>query len=448
MPCEAFQPPSGGPRGSDRQMQQCHPRTDLESRASTLGCKRVAVGIPWQGGSRMRAAVDPGLAPRRRGCNGADHRGEPCGGPNRSASPSWRPRTPFRTGLYGRSGWSLRRFHPTRRGGRCERSTRSQRRRSPRPSRSARRAGWRPARRRPPARPPPRSRAPPRRRPCRPRPRPPGWRVPCRQPPQAPAAARVIPAVPADDAPIVLLLAVGRVLHTKTIRPRHSTRLMITPALRMALEILEQVDERDQVGGDGSVEVVGEGGIARAHPLHPVEQVGMVGVKPAEQAGNDLEVGVVVGVHHDVAQRLLEAAQRRAPATAAAPYPPPASWPRTRAPGPAAALCGSSRHRSGVEQRQAYPPAPEAPSQPAGQAACYGGVWGSVLRSFGSSFVRLRVHRSGSRRSDRSVSLARSAAYSWAVRRSRPPRPGPWIGASLALSVEVSGLAVRWVVNR
>src|SRR6266511_361728 len=75
MPCEAFQPPSGGPRGSDRQMQQCHPRTDLESRASTLGCKRVAVGIPWQGGSRMRAAVDPGLAPRRRGCNGADHRG-------------------------------------------------------------------------------------------------------------------------------------------------------------------------------------------------------------------------------------------------------------------------------------------------------------------------------------------------------------------------------------
>src|SRR6266536_1870941 len=87
MPCEAFQPPSGGPRGSDRQMQQCHPRTDLEARASTLGCKRVAVGIPWQGGSRMRAAVDPGLAPRRRGCNGADHRGEPCGGPNRSASP-------------------------------------------------------------------------------------------------------------------------------------------------------------------------------------------------------------------------------------------------------------------------------------------------------------------------------------------------------------------------
>jgi hypothetical protein len=58
---------------------------------------------------------------------------------------------------------------------------------------------------------------------------------------------------------------------------------MITPALRMALEILEQVDERDQVGGDGSVEVVGEGGIARAHPLHPVEQVGVVGVKPANR---------------------------------------------------------------------------------------------------------------------------------------------------------------------
>src|SRR6266545_3895451 len=307
MPCEAFQPPSRGPRGSDRQMQQCHPHcgTELESRASTLGCKRVAVGIPWQGGSRMRAAVDPGLAPRRRGCNGADHRGEPCGGPNRSASP---PPTTLPT------------------------STAASRLESP-----------------------------------------------CRQPPQAPAAARVIPAVPADDAPIVLLLAVGRVLHTKTIRPRHSTRLMITPALRMALEILEQVDERDQVGGDGSVEVVGEGGIARAHPLHPVEQVGMVGVKPAEQAGNDLEVGVVAVTPRpgaalpggmvgrllgcvDVQQRLLEAAQRRAPATAAAPYPPPASWPRTRAPGPAAALCGSSRHRSGVEQRQAYPPAPEAPS--------------------------------------------------------------------------------------
>jgi hypothetical protein len=50
-------------------------------------------------------------------------------------STGWRPRTPFRTGLYGRSGWSLRRRHPTRRGGRRERSTRSQKRRSPRPSR-------------------------------------------------------------------------------------------------------------------------------------------------------------------------------------------------------------------------------------------------------------------------------------------------------------------------
>jgi hypothetical protein len=77
----------------------------------------------------------------------------------------------------------------------------------------------------------------------------------------------------------------------------------------------------------------------------------------------------------------------------------------------------------------------------------YGGASGSVLRSFGSSFVRLRVHRSGSRASDWSVSLARSAAYSWAVRRSRPPRPGPWIGPSLALLVEVWGLVARGVVN-
>jgi hypothetical protein len=78
---------------------------------------------------------------------------------------------------------------------------------------------------------------------------------------------------------------------------------------------------------------------------------------------------------------------------------------------------------------------------------CYGGASGSVLRFFGTSFVRLRVHRFGSRASDRSVSLARSAAYSWAVRQSRPPRPAPWIGASLALLVEVWGLVARRVVN-
>jgi hypothetical protein len=70
-----------------------------------------------------------------------------------------------------------------------------------------------------------------------------------------------------------------------------------------------------------------------------------------------------------------------------------------------------------------------------------------VLRFFGSSFVRLRVHRFGSRASDRCVSLARSAAYSSAVRRSRPPRPGPWIGACSALSAGVCGLVARRVVN-
>src|SRR6266545_820806 len=76
-------------------------------------------------------------------------------------------------------------------------------------------------------------------------------------------------------------------------------------------------------------------------------------------------------------------------------------------------------------------------------SARHGGASGSVLRSFGSSFVRLRVHRFGSRRSDRSVSRARSAAYSAAVRRSRPPLPGAWIGASLALPVEVWALVAR-----
>jgi len=70
-----------------------------------------------------------------------------------------------------------------------------------------------------------------------------------------------------------------------------------------------------------------------------------------------------------------------------------------------------------------------------------------VLRFFGSSFVRLRVHRFGSRASDRAVSLARSAAYSSAVRRSRPPRPGPWIGACSALSAGVWGLVARRAVN-
>jgi hypothetical protein len=79
--------------------------------------------------------------------------------------------------------------------------------------------------------------------------------------------------------------------------------------------------------------------------------------------------------------------------------------------------------------------------------ACYCGSSGSVLRFFGSSLVRLRVHRSGSRASDRAVSLARSAAYSRAVLRSRPPPPGLWTGVSLALSVELSGLAARRVVT-
>src|SRR6266545_6355993 len=53
----------------------------------------------------------------------------------------------------------------------------------------------------------------------------------------------------------------------------------------------------------------------------------------------------------------------------------------------------------------------------------------------------------GVARSDRSVSRTRSAEYSWAVRRSRPPPPRPWIGASLAPSVDAWGLAARRVVT-
>src|SRR6266540_1766548 len=66
---------------------------------------------------------------------GRSHGGELCGGPSRSASPSWRPGAPFSTRPYGRSGWSLGRRRPRRRRWRCERSKRSPRRRSPRPSR-------------------------------------------------------------------------------------------------------------------------------------------------------------------------------------------------------------------------------------------------------------------------------------------------------------------------
>jgi hypothetical protein len=67
--------------------------------------------------------------------------------------------------------------------------------------------------------------------------------------------------------------------------------------------------------------------------------------------------------------------------------------------------------------------------------------WGWRLSA--TSTVSCHFQRFGSRRNDRSVSLARSAAYSWTVRRSRPPRPGPWIGASSALPVEVLGLVVN-----
>jgi hypothetical protein len=55
--------------------------------------------------------------------------------------------------------------------------------------------------------------------------------------------------------------------------------------------------------------------------------------------------------------------------------------------------------------------------------ARHGAASASVLRFFGSSFVRLRVHRFGSRRSDASVSSSSAARYSAPLRGSRPERP-------------------------
>ena len=90
-----------------------HCGTELESQASSSGCKRIAVGIPWQGGTRMRVAVDPGS--RLAGVvHGADHSGshaaDRTGAPRRAGGQE----RLSRTGLYGRSGWSLR--GATRRG--------------------------------------------------------------------------------------------------------------------------------------------------------------------------------------------------------------------------------------------------------------------------------------------------------------------------------------------